>query len=311
MKRIKTGLFAGFGCMLVLSVASFSVMDTNETKDASATFEGTSPCGASSKSFLKIPPAEKCDAVKWKLVLNYDGQQHKPSDYTLTREYIYYVDNRTNQSQGVVSINGKWEIVTGTPLLPEAVVYRLYAGNSSISFIKIAENLIHLLEPDNTLAPGVDVQSFTLSRTDGRQAPSNKRIKISSPLPKKGTVSELKFTGRTPCQEIATELNLKTDRDCFKLKWALTLYFDPNTHQPSTYELARTYHRQALIKGNWRILKGSPADPDAVIYQLDSDKPHEAILLLRADENILFFLDKKRNPLVGNADFSYTLNRKK
>lgn len=31
---------------------------------------------------------------------------------------------------------------------------------------------------------------------------------------------------------------------------------------------------------------------------------------MKGDDNVLFFLDKDRNLLVGNSDFSYTLNRK-
>jgi len=34
-----------------------------------------------------------------------------------------------------------------------------------------------------------------------------------------------------------------------------------------------------------------------------------ALLLLKADDNILFFLNQNREPMVGHADFSYTLNR--
>jgi hypothetical protein len=34
-----------------------------------------------------------------------------------------------------------------------------------------------------------------------------------------------------------------------------------------------------------------------------------ALLLLKADDNILFLLDQNREPMVGHAEFSYTLNR--
>jgi hypothetical protein len=33
------------------------------------------------------------------------------------------------------------------------------------------------------------------------------------------------------------------------------------------------------------------------------------LLLLKADEHILFFVDEKNKILVGNQDFSYSLNR--
>jgi hypothetical protein len=47
----------------------------------------------------------------------------------------------------------------------------------------------------------------------------------------------------------------------------------------------------------------------ALIYRLDRGQPGEYLLLLRADENVLFFLDKEGHALVGDRSHSYTLNR--
>ena len=41
----------------------------------------------------------------------------------------------------------------------------------------------------------------------------------------------------------------------------------------------------------------------------DPDKTQGSLSLLKADDNISLFLDKERNPMMGNGDFSYTLNR--
>jgi hypothetical protein len=57
------------------------------------------------------------------------------------------------------------------------------------------------------------------------------------------------------------------------------------------------------------IVQGAKGDPDAVVIQLDPDDPNGFLSFLKADENILFFLDKNRDLLVGNDRFSYTLNR--
>ena len=94
-----------------------------------------------------------------------------------------------------------------------------------------------------------------------------------------------------------------------KVKWDLTLYHDPYTLSPTTYELRGTFYRERIGEGRWAILKGAKADPSAVVYQLDPDKPQGSLFLLKADDNILFFLDKERKPMVGNSSFSYTLNR--
>lgn len=57
------------------------------------------------------------------------------------------------------------------------------------------------------------------------------------------------------------------------------------------------------------MLRGPGANPEALIYQLDPNASQGSLLFLKADENILYFLDRSRNLLVGNYDFSYTLNR--
>ena len=43
--------------------------------------------------------------------------------------------------------------------------------------------------------------------------------------------------------------------------------------------------------------------------QVGPDKVEPALIVLKADENILFFLNHNRELLIGHADFSYTLNR--
>jgi hypothetical protein len=60
--------------------------------------------------------------------------------------------------------------------------------------------------------------------------------------------------------------------------------------------------------GTPKVIRGTKIDPNAIVYQLafESDGP---IYLLKADDGILFFLDNNGRILVGDRDFSYTLNR--
>lgn len=118
-----------------------------------------------------------------------------------------------------------------------------------------------------------------------------------------------RFDGRTPCQEIAHLINHEVSQDCFKSKWSISLYQDPVTKIPTTYVIASTFHRKKAREGTWSIGKGTTANPNAIVYQLDTDNPQETIYLMKADENILYFLDKDKNLLVGNQLSSYTLNR--
>ncbi|MDB4919020.1 MAG: hypothetical protein JWQ54_1003 [Mucilaginibacter sp.] len=117
------------------------------------------------------------------------------------------------------------------------------------------------------------------------------------------------FDGRSPCQEMAKQLNEKTIPECTKIKWRLVLYQDPKTYEPTTYKLEGFVYRNPPREGKWTVIRGTKNDPMAIVYQLDPDKPDRSIYILKADDNVLFFMDKDKNLMVGNNDFSYTLNR--
>jgi len=117
------------------------------------------------------------------------------------------------------------------------------------------------------------------------------------------------FDGRTPCRSLAKQVNETVTAECTKIKWRLTLYKDSATRNPSTYELLGfVYKKDNPRVGKWYILKGTKADPQATVYQLDQPGG-EPLFLQKGDDNVLFFLDREKNLLVGNRDFSYTLNR--
>jgi hypothetical protein len=117
------------------------------------------------------------------------------------------------------------------------------------------------------------------------------------------------FEGRSPCQDIAGLLNAAGREACTKIKWRLILYHDPVTHAPTTYALAGFMWRTPPRTGKWTVVKGTPIDSNATVYQLDPEDPKGFLSFVKADDNILFFLDKDRNLLIGNIKHSYTLNR--
>ena len=117
------------------------------------------------------------------------------------------------------------------------------------------------------------------------------------------------FEGRSPCREIAKVLGVSVRDACIKIKWQLILYQDPETHEPTTYALGGLAWRNPPKTGKWTVTKGAKEDPDAVVYRLDPDDAQGFLSFLKADDNILLFLDKDGELLVGNEKFSYTLNR--
>lgn len=114
------------------------------------------------------------------------------------------------------------------------------------------------------------------------------------------------FEGRTPCGPIAAEFTGFPAQNCEKIKWQLTLYRDASTKRPTAflYEGTRTTRR-----GTWTIQRGTASDPSAQVYRLKPDLSGKVLSLLSVDENVLLLLDTELRVLIGDASWSYVLNR--
>ncbi|MCE6991876.1 hypothetical protein [Dyadobacter sp. CY323] len=117
------------------------------------------------------------------------------------------------------------------------------------------------------------------------------------------------FHGRVPCQEMAKELKMPVESSCEKLKWAFTFYQDPATRQLTAYKWEGSLFRNKPAEGKCVLLKGMPDNPDAVLVQLNPDKPEHSVFLLKGDDNVLFMLDSNKNLIKGTDYLSYTFNR--
>lgn len=109
------------------------------------------------------------------------------------------------------------------------------------------------------------------------------------------------FGSRVPCS------------DCERLKFALVLYRDRKTHTPTTYRMARVYvgkgDDRIVNQGTWSIIHGTRLDSQAVVYRLDGQAPEEFRHFWAIGDDILFILDRNLSPRVGDAGYSYALNR--
>ncbi|GAC1426430.1 MAG: hypothetical protein NVS9B7_19760 [Flavisolibacter sp.] len=127
------------------------------------------------------------------------------------------------------------------------------------------------------------------------------------------------FQGR-PLYPLARQWQLPIDNDCEKVKTELILYWDSTNMEPTTYtisfvgagdivhESGSTY-RWKKITGKWFIMKGIVSNLDRVIYRLETSRSPSYFYLLKGDNNVLFILDDKKQPIIGDGDFCYTLNR--
>jgi hypothetical protein len=114
------------------------------------------------------------------------------------------------------------------------------------------------------------------------------------------------FEGRTPCGAIATGFTGFPAQNCEKIKWRLTLYHDATTGNPTTYVFDGT---RATRRGRWRIERAAGPERRCLVYHLDYDGPAKVLSLLAVDQDVLLLLDHDLNVLVGDASWSYALNR--
>ena len=132
-------------------------------------FVASTPCTRGTKPLPGIPKEAGCELIKWHLKLSGDGKQI-PGAYILDCDYGMPKQGTRGFINGGTHLHrkGKWIIVKGTQSNPSAVIYRFdpEKPEESISFMRLNENLLHLLDSNNQLMIGNGAWSFTLSRVN-------------------------------------------------------------------------------------------------------------------------------------------------
>ncbi len=264
---------------------------------------GSTPGDELVKTMLTIPAEANVDFIRWNLILN------DKNAFVLDINYGEAQPN-TLGFKG----NGEKKTFKGTFSVSESSnfkeVYHLKSDNffAEIPIGKLSENIFHLLTPQNQMIVGNGGWSYSLNR---KEPVHNNQISISSTIAEDRSI-QLVYDGRTPCQEIANEHSeMKATSSCFKIKWRLILNRDSITYRPTTCTIRNVVDNQPRdVSGKWDIIKGTETNPDAIIYKIKADNLAKPILLLVGDNNVLFFLDKMKEPMIGNKDFSFTMNKK-
>lgn len=306
-----------FSFSLLLAFEMLSGFYSCETQTKNLPFDNinlvaSTPGDEQIKSILAISPDKIVDFIRWDFHLT--GTKSGKQIFALTITYGESQPNTTGFKNGgeKKSIEGKYSITNDNRYI-NGEIYHLKSAQlpTEILMVKLSDNLFHLLTPQNHLMIGNGGWSYTLNRKDPLTHVSENlpALRILKDMPE-DTARQIIFDGRTPCLDFAKENNLTVAPDCIKLKWKLILNKDPQTLQPTTYTLHRTTNRESDITGKWTIINGMPLNPQAVIYQLDPDKPEQSVFLLLGDENVAFFLDKDKQLFIGNENFSYTLNKR-
>lgn len=133
------------------------------------------------------------------------------------------------------------------------------------------------------------------------------------------------FVGTSPCDPLPREFvgGLAATAPCHCITWQLTLFTNRNASLPATYKLVVNYGLpgqndpnqvedgpQVEQQGIWKIVIGTKADADAVVYQLTADKGRKSLSLVKVGEDLLHFLNPDKSLMIGNPGWNYTLSKK-
>jgi hypothetical protein len=155
-------------CLLALLLVGFVAAGRAQPL-VMAEFVGTSPCDTLPREFVGgIPVTAPCHCITWELTFFTNQSARMPATYKLVASYGLPGRNDPNQIEDGprVEQQGTWKMLKGMKTNSRALVYRITAdkSESSLSFVKVGENLLHFLNPDTTLMIGNAGWSYTLNK---------------------------------------------------------------------------------------------------------------------------------------------------
>jgi hypothetical protein len=160
-----------FSASILLLIGLFTVssscsQNAKSSQKEFAKFIGATPCLKGSQPLPGIPRDSDCEFTKCELIL-YVNDKNEPTNYKL--EYTYGISQpRTQGFKDGKKVNseGKWQISKGSKTNSSAVIYQLDPDKPerSISFIKLGEGILHLLDNERRLMIGTAGFSYTFNK---------------------------------------------------------------------------------------------------------------------------------------------------
>jgi hypothetical protein len=248
-------------------------------------YTASTPAGKTVRDFLNINQADSIDFIRWKLKIVDIKKFELFCSYGIAKANTNgFVNEQTVECKGTVALNDG--------------VLTLSKPGKSLSMLLLNSNIIHVLENNGTMMVGNAGWSYTLNSTTP------------------GTVTRFNFTannivftdsivfdGRTPCRGIEELTENRTRAECYKKKWRISLYKEHPMNGFGTYKIGTV----GAKTGKWKMKENFTGRP---IYSLDLNNGN-TLDLLQADENIVYLMDGKGGLMVGDHDFSYSLNRRR
>ncbi|MHA4844695.1 hypothetical protein ACX0G7_11050 [Flavitalea antarctica] len=272
--------------LLIIMLISGSVaIITGHTGQANEVhYTASTPAGPAVRNFLGISQADSVDFIRWNLVIIDNNQFGLKCKYGISKPNTNgFIDEKEVALNGTTVVNNERLTLT--------------YGSKSLVMLVLNANIIHLLEKNGSMMVGNGGWSYTLNAVDKI---STREVNLR-PF-KSHFEDSVVFIGRTPCRGIEELMIGKTRPECYKKKWKITMYKDGPGASAGTYRIGSAESRN----GKWK-LKTDKANN--IIYSLDLNNGN-TFDLLQTDENIIYIMDPKGGLMVGDHDFSYSLNRK-
>jgi hypothetical protein len=253
--------------------------------DKEENYTASTPAGYAVRDFLGISHADSIDFIRWKLKIK------DRKEFELSCSYGISMPNTNG------FINEKKVMLKGTVLQGNEVL-SLNDNDRSLSMQVLNTSILHLLNKDGSMMAGNGGWSYTLNSV--QQMPATEANLKQTGISFKDSII---FEGRTPCRGIEELMVGKTRPDCYKKKWLVYLYKTNPAASSGTYKIRSTVGSYA---GQWKLKDDGNGK---VIYSLNLNNGN-TLHLLHVDKNIVYILDGKERLMVGDHDFSYSLNRR-
>jgi hypothetical protein len=245
------------------------------------------PAGSFLRTFLNIPLKDSVNFIRVKLSLTNNNYQL----------HFNYGIGKPNTNG---FINGGTKNDFNGIFNKEKNIYHLNYKNKVLNLIELNNDLLHVLDASNNLLIGNGGWSYTLNNITPLH-----EDKITATSTQNTFKDSLVYEGRTPCGVPGV---IEPSKECYKLKWLISFYNNDSNLYKGEYIIKGTpYRNQGIKKGNWEMVKQNNGN---IFFLLKDDAGKIFLHLLKADNNILLFTDEQEKLLVGNEDFSYTLNKK-
>ena len=264
-----------FFCVILVGTAACS----KEIK-----YTASTPAGLAVRDFLGISRSDSIDFIRWHVTITDHKEFHLSCSYGIGKPNTNgFIDEKKIVLKGSVNFKDR--------------VLALSHSGKNLSMLVLNENILHLLNNDGSMMVGNGGWSYTLNAMIRMPAPE-----VYLKQQPGGFKDSIVFEGRTPCKGLEEMMMGSSRPECYKKKWLIYLYKNKPDETSGRYRIGSTV---GAYTGKW-ILKEATGK---IIYHLELINGRN-LSLLQVDDNIVYLMDTEGELMVGDHDFSYSLNRR-